>query len=102
MKQQHMLTTFWILTRVGLVLEENRKSESNLNFWSNNPDLSIFLSTTYGLYRDGTELRAVYYALPNVARSACLSLGDACDYPILLGMSFARKLSSILMALCRQ
>lgn len=44
-----------------------------------------YASTTYGLYRDGTELRGVYYALPNVARSACLSLGDACDYPVLLG-----------------
>ncbi|GJE91909.1 IgA peptidase M64-domain-containing protein [Phanerochaete sordida] len=41
--------------------------------------------TAFGLYRDGTELRGVYYSKPKVARAACLSLGDACDYPILLG-----------------
>lgn len=41
-------------------------------------------STVYGLYRDGTELRGVYYAYPQVARAACQST-DACDYPILLG-----------------
>ncbi|KAH7368677.1 IgA peptidase M64-domain-containing protein [Plectosphaerella cucumerina] len=40
--------------------------------------------TVYGLYRDGTELRGVYYAKPEVARAACQST-DACDYPILLG-----------------
>ena len=42
-------------------------------------------STPFGLYRDGTELRGVYYSKPNAARAACLSLGDACDYPILMG-----------------
>ncbi|KAI0014013.1 IgA peptidase M64-domain-containing protein [Xylariaceae sp. FL0662B] len=42
------------------------------------------LDTVYGLYRDGTELRAVYYDKPEVARAACQST-DACDFPILLG-----------------
>ncbi|CAI6334414.1 unnamed protein product [Periconia digitata] len=42
------------------------------------------LDTVYGLYRDGTELRGVYYDKPEVARAACDST-DACDYPILLG-----------------
>lgn len=41
-------------------------------------------STVYGLYRDGTELRAVYYDKPEVAHAACDST-EACDYPILLG-----------------
>ncbi|KAI0655583.1 IgA peptidase M64-domain-containing protein [Cubamyces menziesii] len=41
--------------------------------------------TPFGLYRDGTELRAVYYSKPEVARAACFSLGDQCDYPILMG-----------------
>ncbi|CAJ2502536.1 Uu.00g099300.m01.CDS01 [Anthostomella pinea] len=42
------------------------------------------LDTVYGLYRDGTELRGVYYDKPEVARAACQST-DACDFPILLG-----------------
>ncbi|KAI1245984.1 hypothetical protein MGN70_012881 [Eutypa lata] len=42
------------------------------------------LDTVYGLYRDGTELRSLYYDKPEVARAACQST-DACDYPILLG-----------------
>ncbi|KAI1755979.1 IgA peptidase M64-domain-containing protein [Xylaria castorea] len=41
-------------------------------------------STVYGLYRDGTELRGVYYDKPEVAHAACQST-EACDYPILLG-----------------
>ncbi|RPD74014.1 hypothetical protein L226DRAFT_535904 [Lentinus tigrinus ALCF2SS1-7] len=41
--------------------------------------------TAFGLYRDGTELRGVYYSKPEVARTACFSLGDQCDYPILMG-----------------
>ncbi|KAF9562648.1 hypothetical protein CPC08DRAFT_735102 [Agrocybe pediades] len=41
--------------------------------------------TPFGLYRDGTELRGVYYAHPEVGKAACDSLGDQCDYPILLG-----------------
>ena len=39
----------------------------------------------FGLYRDGTELRAVYCSKTDVARDACLSLQSQCDYPILLG-----------------
>ncbi|KAK7054349.1 hypothetical protein VNI00_003543 [Paramarasmius palmivorus] len=42
--------------------------------------------TPFGLYRDGTELRAVYTAYPEVADAACDSLYDQCDFPILLGM----------------
>ena len=45
----------------------------------------MICSTPFGLYRDGTELRGVYYSKPGVARAACMSLGDACDYPILMG-----------------
>ncbi|KAF8073531.1 IgA peptidase M64-domain-containing protein [Lyophyllum atratum] len=41
--------------------------------------------TPFGLYRDGTELRGVYYSKPEVAEAACSSLGEQCDYPILLG-----------------
>ncbi|KAI1170224.1 IgA peptidase M64-domain-containing protein [Nemania sp. FL0916] len=41
------------------------------------------LDTVYGLYRDGTELRGVYYDKPDVAHAACDS--TACDFPILLG-----------------
>ncbi|KAI2470700.1 IgA peptidase M64-domain-containing protein [Annulohypoxylon bovei var. microspora] len=63
-----------------------------LNFWagfSPSVDSGIGtggqpLDTVYGLYRDGTELRGVYYDKPEVARAACQST-DACDYPILLG-----------------
>lgn len=44
-----------------------------------------FYSTPFGLYRDGTELRGVYYAHPEVGKAACDSLKDQCDYPILLG-----------------
>ena len=42
-------------------------------------------STPFGLYRDGTELRGLYYAKPEVARAACDSLGSKCDYPVLVG-----------------
>ncbi|KAG8944519.1 hypothetical protein FRC04_001741 [Tulasnella sp. 424] len=41
-------------------------------------------NTTFGLYRDGAELRAVYCSKLDVARAAALSLGTQCDYPILL------------------
>ncbi|KAF9516512.1 hypothetical protein BS47DRAFT_1371740 [Hydnum rufescens UP504] len=41
--------------------------------------------TVYGLYRDGTELRAIYTSKPDVAKASCDSLGEMCDYPILLG-----------------
>lgn len=51
------------------------------------------VSTVYGLYRDGTELRGVYYKKPEVAGAACSSMGEQCDYPILLGMlSVLRRL----------
>ena len=43
------------------------------------------ISTTFGLFRQGTELRAIYCKKKPVARSACASLGTQCDYPILLG-----------------
>ena len=46
----------------------------------------IACSTPFGLYRDGTELRALYYAKPEVARAACGLLGTRCDYPILIGV----------------
>ncbi|KAI1080162.1 IgA peptidase M64-domain-containing protein [Whalleya microplaca] len=63
-----------------------------MNFWagfsaSNESGVGVGgkpLDTVYGLYRDGTELRGVYYDKPEVARAACQST-DACDYPILLG-----------------
>ncbi len=47
-------------------------------------------STPFGLYRDGTELRGVYYAKPDAARAACLSMGDQCDFPILMGQFFEK------------
>lgn len=50
--------------------------------------LTLKLSTTFGLFRDGTELRGVYYNNPDVARAACASLGSQCDYPILMGKWF--------------
>ncbi|KAJ6465034.1 IgA peptidase M64-domain-containing protein [Mycena vitilis] len=64
-----------------------------MNFWaaftpSNESGVGVGgkpKDTAFGLYRDGTELRGVYYAKPKVAGAACSSLGDQCDYPILLG-----------------
>ncbi|PVF99488.1 hypothetical protein CPB86DRAFT_756598 [Serendipita vermifera] len=44
-------------------------------------------NTTFGLYRVGTELRAIYCGKQPVARAACASLGTGCDYPILLANS---------------
>ncbi|KAG7088792.1 hypothetical protein E1B28_012756 [Marasmius oreades] len=41
--------------------------------------------TPFGLYRDGTELRAVYAAYPEVAEFACMGMLAQCNYPILLG-----------------
>ncbi|TFY63568.1 hypothetical protein EVJ58_g3172 [Rhodofomes roseus] len=41
--------------------------------------------TPFGLYRDGTELRGVYYAKPEIARAACFYFEDKCDYPVLMG-----------------
>ncbi|KAI1212081.1 IgA peptidase M64-domain-containing protein [Annulohypoxylon truncatum] len=63
-----------------------------LNFWAGftpSTDSGIGTggvpkNTVYGLYRDGTELRGVYYDKPEIAHAACDST-DTCDYPILLG-----------------
>lgn len=41
--------------------------------------------TVFGLYRDGTELRGVWCNNTDIARAACESLGDGCDYPITVG-----------------
>ncbi|KAL0569287.1 hypothetical protein V5O48_012674, partial [Marasmius crinis-equi] len=43
------------------------------------------LDTVYQLYRDGTELRGVWTNKSDVGRAACASLGNQCDYPVLLG-----------------
>jgi len=40
--------------------------------------------TVYGLFRDGTELRAVYAKNELLVLAACLKMNE-CDYPILLG-----------------
>jgi len=72
------------VSRVGLVPLANQ--ESKLCFLrGSEPIGSPKHSTVYGLYRPGTELRGVYYAKPEVAGAACNSMGDQCDYPILLG-----------------
>ena len=55
------------------------------NVFFYNCTLLLDVSTVYGLYRDGTELRGVYWSKMDVAMAACTSLGDKCDYPILLG-----------------
>jgi len=57
----------------------------------------LYHSTLFGLYRDGTELRGVYYSKPEVAKAACLSLGNQCDYPILLGKFFSDSCLSYLV-----
>ncbi|KFA63875.1 hypothetical protein S40285_10215 [Stachybotrys chlorohalonatus IBT 40285] len=52
-----------------------------MNFWAGfSPSAEsgigvggVARDTVYGLYRDGTELRGVYYAYPQVARAACQS-----------------------------
>ncbi|KAG2102294.1 IgA peptidase M64-domain-containing protein [Suillus discolor] len=41
--------------------------------------------TPFGLYRDGTELRGLYANNSDVALMACASLGNKCNYAILLG-----------------
>ncbi|GAO49400.1 hypothetical protein SAICODRAFT_100589 [Saitoella complicata NRRL Y-17804] len=42
-------------------------------------------NTTFGLYRDGTELRGIYCSKMHVARRACKAIGPfACDYPTLI------------------
>ena len=52
--------------------------------------------TPFGLYRDGTELRGVYTAYPDVIKDACDNLYDQCDYPILLGTHLNSQRISIL------
>ncbi|KDR82463.1 hypothetical protein GALMADRAFT_237795 [Galerina marginata CBS 339.88] len=63
-----------------------------LNFWaafSPSQESGIGIDgpkeTPFGLYRVGSELRGVYYAHEDVGRAACDSLGEQCDFPILLG-----------------
>ncbi|CAE6342652.1 unnamed protein product [Rhizoctonia solani] len=64
-----------------------------INFWgafapSNESGIGIGgkpKDTIYGLYRDGTELRGVYTSKPEVASAACKSMGNQCNYPLLLG-----------------
>ncbi|KXS20518.1 hypothetical protein M427DRAFT_142767 [Gonapodya prolifera JEL478] len=42
--------------------------------------------TSFGLYRDGTELRGIYCSKPRQAREACRGVGpQACDYPTIIG-----------------
>ncbi|ORY07477.1 hypothetical protein K493DRAFT_310211 [Basidiobolus meristosporus CBS 931.73] len=42
--------------------------------------------TTFGLYRDGTELRGIYPSKPKIAREVCEALKPyQCDYPSLIG-----------------
>eukprot|EP01060_Flectonema_neradi_P039500 TRINITY_DN8720_c0_g1_i2.p1 TRINITY_DN8720_c0_g1~~TRINITY_DN8720_c0_g1_i2.p1 ORF type:complete len:490 (+),score=87.69 TRINITY_DN8720_c0_g1_i2:331-1800(+) len=40
--------------------------------------------TTFGLYRDGTQLRGIYTSKPAAARSAC-SQAPGCDFPSMIG-----------------
>jgi hypothetical protein len=43
-------------------------------------------NTAYGLYRDGTELRGVYWSKPDNARQSCKATGpNACEYPTIIG-----------------
>ena len=62
------------------------KSKSNQRNFEPYTKLFYHFSTPFGLYRDGTELRGVYYSKPEVAKAACDSLGNKCNYPILLGI----------------
>ncbi|KAF9241078.1 IgA peptidase M64-domain-containing protein [Melanogaster broomeanus] len=59
-----------------------------LNFWAVfTPSKEVFecsKDTPFGLYRDGTELRGLYANNSDVALAACASLGDKCNYAILL------------------
>ncbi|KAG0704847.1 IgA peptidase M64-domain-containing protein [Suillus ampliporus] len=41
--------------------------------------------TPFGLYRDGTELRGLYANNSDVALMACASLGNKCNYAIIIG-----------------
>jgi len=75
-----------IHVRVALVLAAFQKGK--VIFKQGHPSTDIWTRTPYGLYRDGTELRAVYYNNPEVAHAACDSMKDQCDFPILLGELF--------------
>lgn len=45
-------------------------------------------NTAFGLYRQGTELRAVYCSKQSAARDACSKTGPSgCDFPVLIGNS---------------
>ena len=84
------MTTFLIYIvsspRVELVSTVFLKSKSEKNVILPLNLIFVVFSTPFGLYRDGTELRAVYYSRPEVAKAACDYLGNLCNYPILLGI----------------
>ena len=71
--------------RVALVLVGKQKSEGERCTSEPITHQDTFRSTSFGLYRDGTELRGLYANKSDVALAACASLGDKCDYAILLG-----------------
>ncbi len=75
---------YYVLDRVVLALAVSPRSgfEAHDKYYNS---IDEGTRTPFGLYRDGTELRAVYYDKPEVAHAACDSMGDQCDYPILLG-----------------
>lgn len=79
---------FWLIkfNRAELELEGKQKSTPTCH---RDTKAGLFmrfgLSTVYGLFRNGTELRGVYYKKPEVAAAACKSMGTKCDFPILLG-----------------
>ncbi|OJA21024.1 hypothetical protein AZE42_02333 [Rhizopogon vesiculosus] len=64
-----------------------------LNFWaifSPSQESGVGINgqakrTPFGLYRDGTELRGLYANNSDVALMACASLGNKCNYAIILG-----------------
>ncbi|KAJ1302413.1 hypothetical protein OPQ81_002731 [Rhizoctonia solani] len=83
-------------TRLALAISVNQTYAPVaplINFWgaftpSNESGIGVGgkpKDTVYGLYRDGTELRGVYTSKPEVAGAACQSMGNQCNYPLLLG-----------------
>ena len=78
------------VNRVGLASAVFLKSKVQLYIKIFEPTLNLFwsrcFSTPFGLYRDGTELRGVECSKPEVAKAACDSVGNKCNYPILLGI----------------
>ncbi|CAE6458710.1 unnamed protein product [Rhizoctonia solani] len=83
-------------TRLALAISVNQTYAPVaplINFWgaftpSNESGIGVGgkpKDTVYGLYRDGTELRGVYTSKPEVASAACKSMGNQCNYPLLLG-----------------